>query len=125
MKKLFPLQLAGKDSQRVVEAVKNEVRKYVKRERRKSLPEGVDFWDFDCKVGPDKNEPTIKHLAEVTGAIDAIAAAGGTEVYVEILSKPGHRTKKTVEPQTGDMEMSAGGPEISDQGKMTSDPTNE
>jgi hypothetical protein len=98
MKKTFALHLTGKDDQRVLEAVKNDVRKYVKRERRKSLPEGVDFWDFDCKVGAGKTEPTARHLAEVTVAIDAIAAEGGAEVYVEILSKPGHRTKKPVEP---------------------------
>ena len=98
MKKTFALHIVGKDDQRVLEAVKNDVRKYVKRERRKSLPEGVDFWDFDCKVGAGKTEPAVKHLAEVTGAIDAIAAEGGAEVYVEILSKPGHRTKKAVEP---------------------------
>ena len=113
MKKTFALSAPGKANQRVVEAVKNDVRKYVKRERRKSLPEGVDFWDFDCKVGPDKTEPAIKHLAEVTAAIDAIAAAGGTEVYVEIISKPGHRTKKPVELTAGapGSEPLGGGPE--------------
>ncbi len=101
MKKTFALSAPGKENQRLVEAVKNDVRKYVKRERRKSLPEGVDFWDFDCRVGPDKSEPASKHLAEVTGAIDAIAAGGGTAVYVEIISKPGRRTKKPVEITPG------------------------
>ena len=101
MKKTFALQSPGKETQRVVEAVKNDVRKYVKRERRKPLPEGVDFWDFDCKVGISKNETTVRHLAEVTGAIDAIAAEGRTDVYVEILAKPGHRTKKPVEAVPG------------------------
>jgi hypothetical protein len=97
MKKTFQLKAPGKEDQRVVEAIKNEVRKYVKRERRKTLPEGVDFWDFDCRVGQDKAEPVIKHLAEVAGAIDAAALTeGATEVYVEILAKPGHRTKKPV-----------------------------
>jgi uncharacterized protein DUF6172 len=94
MKKTFLLQELGKENPRVVESIKNDVRKYVKRERRKTLPEGVDFWDFDCKVGADHIEPANKHLAELGAAIDAIALAGGTTVYVEILSKPGHRTKK-------------------------------
>ena len=101
MKKTFALHSPGKENQRVVEAIKSDVRKYVKRERRKALPEGVDFWDFDCRVGPNKTEPAIKHLAEVTGAIEAIAADGSGEVYVEILVKPGHRTKKAVELPPG------------------------
>ena len=101
MKKTFALQSSAKDQPRVIEAIKSDVRKYVKRERRKKLPEGVDFWDFDCKVGQDKNEPATKHVEEITGTIDAIALAGGTEVYVEILSKPGRRTKKPVAPVPG------------------------
>src|ERR1700712_4596653 len=102
MKKTFALSAPEKDNQRVVEAVKNEIRKYVKRERRKTLPDGVDFWDFDCMVGPDKVEPTVRHLAEVTATIDTIAASGASAVYVEILAKPGHRTKKPVAPLPGE-----------------------
>lgn len=102
MKKTFALHLAGKDDQRVLEAVKNDIRKYVKRERRKALPEGVDFWDFDCKVGDLKTEPAVTHLAEVTDAIAAIAAQGGVEAYVEILAKPGRRMPKPAEPAVAD-----------------------
>jgi hypothetical protein len=98
MKKTFQLHAPGKDDQRIVEAVKNEVRKYVKRERRKALPSGVDFWDFDCRVGAGQTVPAVKHLAEVASAIDEAAAGGAAQVYVEILAKPGHRTKKPVEP---------------------------
>ncbi len=112
MKKTFPLSAPGKDNQRVIEAVKNDVRKYVKRERRKPLPEGVDFWDFDCKVGATETESVVKHLAEVTDAIDAIAAGEGTKVYVEILAKPGHRAKRIVEtPPVSD--PATPGPELS------------
>ena len=108
MKKTFALHLPGKDDQRVLEAVKNDVRKYVKRERRKALPEGVDFWDFDCKVGDSKAEPAVKHLAEVVDAIDAIAVTEATEVYVEILAKPGRRTPKPVEPASAETETPLG-----------------
>jgi hypothetical protein len=98
MKKTFALHPAGADAQRVVEAVKNDVRKYVKRERRKPLPEGVDFWDFDCRVGSGQSVSEPKHLAEVVAAIDSVAVSGGTGVYVEILAKPGRRTKKPADP---------------------------
>ena len=97
MKKTFLLQVPGKADQRVVEAVKGDVRKYFKREKRKPLTTGVDFWDFTCKVGQDKAQPEVRHQAEVVPAIDAAAKAGATSVYVEILAIPGHRMKKAVE----------------------------
>lgn len=94
MKKTFPLKHPAKADARVVEDVIHDVRKYVKRERRKALPEGVDFWDFDCRVGGGGAEPSAVHLAEVVPAIEAAAKAGAENVYVEILAKPGVRTKK-------------------------------
>ena len=54
MKKTFPLKDPAKADARVLEAIKQDVRKYVKRERRKALPTGVDFWDFNCQLGLDQ-----------------------------------------------------------------------
>lgn len=95
MKKTFPLHVPGKENVRVVEAIKVTVAKYVKRERRKKLPEGVDFWDFSCKVGPDSETAAVTHLTVVPKAIDAVSLAGAAGVYVEVLTCPGHRAKKT------------------------------
>lgn len=100
MKKTFPLKDPAKADARVLEAIKQDVRKYVKRERRKALPTGVDFWDFNCQLGLDQAPPTALHLAELVPAIEAAAQIEGTVgVYVEIVAKPGHRTKKPV-PET-------------------------
>lgn len=97
MKKTFPLKDPSKADARVLEAIKQDVRKYVKRERRKALPTGVDFWDFDCQLGLDQAPPTALHWAELIPAIEAAAQIEGTiSVYVEIMVKPGHRTKKPV-----------------------------
>jgi len=98
MKKTFPLHVPGNADARVIEAIKNDIRKYVKRERRKAVPEGVDFWDFDCKVGRDQETPEIKLLPEVAAAIDAGAGAGAASVYIEILAKPGHRIPREPQP---------------------------
>lgn len=97
MKKTFPLHVPGNADARVIEAIKNDIRKYVKRERRKAVPAGVDFWDFDCKVGRDQETPEVKLLPEVAAAIDAGASAGANSVYIEVLAKPGHRIPR--EPQ--------------------------
>ena len=86
MKKTFPLKDPARADQRVVEAIKHDVRKYAKRERRKPLPEGFDLWELSCRVGPDQTLAEGRPFKEIATAIDAVAAAGGTTVYVEILA---------------------------------------
>jgi Family of unknown function (DUF6172) len=95
MKKLFPLTSPLHQPARVVEQVKADIRKYLKRERKKKLTDGVDFWDFDCKIGQGEAAPEIKHVEEIIPAIDQAAAAECGSVYIEILAKPGHRTSKS------------------------------
>ncbi|MDB5846751.1 MAG: hypothetical protein JWP29_503 [Rhodoferax sp.] len=94
MKKIFPLNIEGKNRDRVVEAVKHEIRKYVKRERRRALPEGVDFLDFDCRFGASAETAEVAHLSALTGLLDTLAAAGADQCYFEIIAKPGHRTAR-------------------------------
>ncbi len=96
MKKNFPLHLPGKEDLRVVEAIKLELTKYVKRERRKTLPQGVDFWDFSCKLGSDSVAATAIPLPDIPKALDAISLGEAAEVYVEILAAPGYRVKKPI-----------------------------
>lgn len=91
MRKTFPLQLEGKHPDRVLDAVKHEIRKYVKRERRRDVPEGADFWDFDCRFGRSKEDAAVVHVSALTGLVNAVAAEGGTQCYVEILAKPAQR----------------------------------
>lgn len=100
MKKTFPLQAPGKARERVVEAVKHDVRKYVKRERGKTLPEGFDQWDFACKVGATAATAEIKSLKDVAPAIDEIVLAGADEVYVEVVSVAAHRAPRIASAST-------------------------
>ncbi|MDI1337041.1 MAG: DUF6172 family protein [Lacunisphaera sp.] len=86
MKKIFPLKDPAKDDQRVVEAIKHDIRKYAKRERRKPLPAGFDLWELQCRVGPGAVLAEGRAFKEVAGAIDAVAAAGSAAVYVEIVA---------------------------------------
>ena len=92
VKKTFQLLVEGKNKDRVLEATKHEIRQYLKRERNKALPEGVDFWDFDCRFGATPDAAEVVHPAKLTELIDALAAEGGAAFYVELLAKPGHRT---------------------------------
>lgn len=94
MKKTFKLNVEGKNRDRVLEAVKHEVRKYVKRQRRVPLPAGVDFWDFDCRFGTSEEGAAVVHFATITGLIDAVARDGGDAFYLELLAKGGHRSAR-------------------------------
>ncbi|ART56808.1 hypothetical protein CBP36_08400 [Acidovorax carolinensis] len=91
MKKTFQLHIEGKNSDRVLDAVKHEIRKYIKRERGRPVPAGADFWDFDCKFGRSAETAEVAHLAALIGLIDGVAREGGAQFYVEILAKGGHR----------------------------------
>ncbi len=102
MRKTFSFTDTAHKPKQAIASVKNTVRKYLKRERRKSLPEGVDFWDFDCKVGSDEGSAATVNVRDVVAGIDAIAQAGGEAVYVEILAKPGvrvHRPRPELTPE--------------------------
>jgi hypothetical protein len=94
MKKTFELTHPKIQYARRVDSVKNEIRKYIKRERKKTLPEDIDFWDFDCKFGDTEAEAKIIHLSEIDACINTATAKELTSFYVEILAKPGHRLKK-------------------------------
>jgi hypothetical protein len=94
VKKTFLLNIEGKNRDRVLEATKHEIRKYVQRERRKPLPEGVDYWDFSCRFGTSAENASEVHFATLTAQIDAVATAGEAGFYLELLAKPGHRTAR-------------------------------
>ena len=102
MKKNFPLQAEGKHPDRVLEAVKHEIRKYFKRERNRAVPKGADFWDFDCKVGLNADTAETVRVSAVIEAVDAAAKSGAASVYVEILSKHGVRVLKPASDEGDD-----------------------
>ena len=94
MKKTFKLTHEKLSLPRLVEAIKHEVKKYIKRERRKKLPSKVDFWDFDCKYGVDEASCEVIHISAINKCISQAEEQGLESFYLEILVKPGYRTKK-------------------------------
>ncbi|MFZ2294465.1 MAG: DUF6172 family protein [Polaromonas sp.] len=94
MRKTYQLNIEGKNRDRLLEASKHDIRKYVKRERSRPLPEGVDYWDFDCKFGHDEATASVVHFATLMGLIDTVAQEGGEQYYVEVVTRHGLRTAK-------------------------------
>lgn len=91
MRKTYPLRPEGKNPDRVLDAVKHDIRKYQKRERRRELPDGAHFWDFDCRFGAHKDSAQTVHPGELIGLLDALAKEGAPQCYVELLAKPAVR----------------------------------
>ena len=88
MKKIFKLTDPKKHEDRVLEAVKHDIRKYVKREKKKDLPDKATmYWDFDCKIGTTADDAKVVAYEEIIKALDAVKADGAKECYVEILAK--------------------------------------
>lgn len=97
MRKTFPLQVEGKHPDRLLDSIKHEIRKYIRRERRRALPEGMDFWDFDCRFGADEASSAIVHLSDINALVDGVAREGGRQFYVEILARPAKRRPRPAE----------------------------
>ena len=87
MKKIFHLQQKNKNQDRLLEAIKHEIRKYLKRERRKVLPEKAVYWDFDCRFGKNSDEAKSLFAPEIIKALDIAKDEGWEQCYVEVTSR--------------------------------------
>lgn len=99
MRKTYLLNIEGKNRDRLLEASKHDIRKYVKRERSRPLPAGVDYWDFDCKFGHSEASAAVVHFATLMGLVDTAAQEGSEQFYVEVVTKHGHRTARPADAQ--------------------------
>ncbi len=94
MKKTFKLEDGKRHPDRIIEAIKHEVRKYIKREKRKKLPEGVDFWKFECKSALNDEEPKKLDFLDITKAIDEASTQKASTLYLEIIATKGYKQKE-------------------------------
>ena len=94
MKKIFTFKSENKTPARQADSIKNEIKKYIARERRKDLPKDVDFWDFDCQFGDTDTDCKIIHVKEINKCIDQQLESGKEIFYIEILAKEAKREKR-------------------------------
>jgi len=97
MKKTFQLTHPKIKIDRMVDSVKHDIKKYIKRERNKTLPEDADFWDFDCKFGDTEQLAEEVHHSAFNKLIDQARAKDLTSFYIEIIVKPANRQFKSEE----------------------------
>jgi len=97
LKKTYQLTSEKKEPARVVEAIKNEIRKYIKREKRKELPEGMNVWNIDCKFAKDDAEPETIQFQDITKCIDEAVELNAKSIYLELLSNAIKKERKIEE----------------------------
>lgn len=104
MKKTFKLKVENKHPDRQVESIKHEIRKYIKREKNKPKPEGVDFWKFECKFAKNSDEPKTIEFIDITKCIDEASSENCETLYMEILSVEGKREPKSENTEINEIE---------------------
>ena len=99
LKKIFELQAANKKPERVIDSIKNELRKYLKRERKKKLPKDTLFWEFECRFGQTIETAESLNASELIKALDKAYEASWDRCYVEIISKLSSKSKPVPDTQ--------------------------
>lgn len=87
MKRTFKLQHPKIKVPRIVDSIRHEIKKYLKKERQKSLPSGTKYWGFDCKLGQTEETAVVVHLSELNANIDKLVESDVQTIYVEITPK--------------------------------------
>lgn len=95
MKKIFQLHNEKIHPDRIIEGIKHELRKYLKRERKKKLPDSETmYWDFDCKFGQSASSADACSFDEIIQFLSTVQEKEWTECYIEIMAKAVDKPKK-------------------------------
>jgi len=100
MKKTFQLQEKNKKPERTLDSIKNEIRKYFKRERTKKLPEDAIFWEFDCRFGKDEASSKALTANEVIKELDITLQEKWESCFIEILARPSEKKRAEKKEET-------------------------
>ena len=106
MKKVFTFNVENKTRERQLDSIKYEIRKYIKREKRKKLPEGVDYWKFECQFGQDAKSATAIDFLDITQHIDESFKNNSDAFYIEIIATQGIKEQKEQQQQEDEKEES-------------------
>ncbi|MBU1310299.1 MAG: hypothetical protein KKE30_12305 [Gammaproteobacteria bacterium] len=97
MKKTIALTHPKLVPARLVDSIKYDIKKYLNRERRKTLPQDTDYWTFDCRFGATEEVAATIFTSEINKHIDAAVAQELPSFYIEILARAcKHKPRPTV-----------------------------
>ncbi len=95
MRKRFALRDTKKAPERVLEAIKNDIRKYIKREKRKPLPENTNFWRVDCRFAKNENELEDIKFEDIMKNINEASAQNCESFMIELIATAIQKEQKT------------------------------
>lgn len=87
MKKTFNLAHSKIKVPRVVDSIKHDVKKFLTKERKKTLPDGAKYWSFDCKLGKSEEAAVKVPLSALTQSIDELVEKNIMTIYIELTAK--------------------------------------
>lgn len=87
MKKTFKLEHPKIKVPRMVDSVKHDIRKFLKKERKKPLPSGAKYWSFNCKFGQLEESAIEINFSSLMQNIDDLVANNIMTIYVELTPK--------------------------------------
>ena len=87
MKKTYALTHPKIKRERLVDAIKHDIKKYQTRERKKPLPADASYWEFECKFGYTEQKAVSVHPGDLKKALDNAAESDAESIYIEIHSK--------------------------------------
>lgn len=94
MKKTIALTHPKLNPARWVDAIKHDIKKYLRRERNKTLPKGAAYWTFDCRFGATEDTAEEVFTSDLNKHIDTAVVNEWAEFYVEILARAAHHEPK-------------------------------
>lgn len=95
MKKTFTLEHPKIKAPRIVDSIKHEIKKHLKKERQKPLPPNTTYWGFSCRVGQYEETAIEVHLSQLNKNIDSLAENNASHIFVEIKANAIKANKQT------------------------------
>lgn len=87
MKKTYQLVHPKIKAPRIVDSIKHDIKKFLKKERSNQLPSGTKYWSFDCKLGQSEEMATVVSQLELMSSLDEMVEAKAKSIYVEMTTK--------------------------------------
>ena len=88
MKKTYKLEHPKIKVARIVDSIRHDIKKFLKKERNKSLPSNAYYWGFNCKCGQTEETAVDVNLSSLTKSIDELVDKNMTTVYIELVAIP-------------------------------------
>ncbi len=87
MKKTYKLEHPKIKVARLVDAIKHDIKKHLKKERSNKLPTGTKYWSFDCKLGQTEEAAAVVSQLSLMSSIDEMVERKASTLYVEMTAK--------------------------------------